>query len=216
MIKKILKENYVYLIVICLMIIILSLIMRSSLNDKIIIFDYKVIDFVKSLLDERLINVFKVLTNFGDFYIPCFILLCLLIFFKNKWIFLIEGCCYLFAGIITYAAKLFAGRARPIEALIDIPKSFSFPSGHTLTSIVFYVLLVFLLTYNIDIRKRRIYIALTYIFVSLIAMSRIYLGVHYFSDVIGGILIGIPCLLMCFNIINKNFDKKLKKQLKKQ
>ena len=216
MIKKILKENYVYLIVICLMIITLSLIMRSSLNDKIIIFDYKVIDFVKSLLDERLINVFKVLTNFGDFYIPCFILLCLLIFFKNKWIFLIEGCGYLFAGIITYAAKLFAGRARPIEALIDIPKSFSFPSGHTLTSIVFYVLLVFLLTYNIDIRKRRIYIALTYIFVSLIAMSRIYLGVHYFSDVIGGILIGIPCLLMCFNIINKNFDKKLKKQLKKQ
>ena len=211
MIKKILKENYIYLIIICLMMILFSIIMRSSLHDKIILFDYKIINLVNTLLNDKIVNVFKIITFFGDFYIPCTILVCILLFFKNKWVFLLQGSGYLLAGIITYLAKLFVGRARPIEALIEIPKSFSFPSGHTLTSIVFYVLLCFILTYNMSIKKRRILIIITFIFVLLIAASRVYLGVHYISDIIGGVLIGVPVLLMCLNIINKNFSNKLLK-----
>ena len=211
MAKKILKENYIYLIVIGLIILITSIIMRSSLHDKIIIFDYKVIELVNSLLNDNIVNTFKILTKFGDIYIPVCILVCILIVLKNKWIFALQASGYALAGIITYFSKLFAGRARPVEALIKIPKSFSFPSGHTLTSIVFYVLLCFLLTYNMDIKKRKIIIFISFLFVSLIASSRIILGVHYFSDVVGGVLIGIPCLLMLFNIISKNFNDKLKK-----
>ena len=212
MIKKIFKENYIYLIIIGLMIVVFSIIMRSSLHDKIIIFDYKVIKLVNNLLNDSVVKIFKILTNFGDIYIPCIILVCILVFFKNKWIFILQSSGYALSGIITYVSKLIAARPRPIEALIEIPKSFSFPSGHTLTSLVFYVLLCFLLTYNMDIKKRKLIIVTSFLLVFFIATSRIYLGVHYFSDVIGGFLIGIPVLLMCFNIINKNFSNKLLKK----
>ncbi len=213
MIKKVLRENVVYIVLITIMVVVFSIIMRFSLHDKIILFDYKIINLVNTLLNDKIIKIFKVLTFFGDFYIPCIILVCILIFFKNKWIFLLQTGGYAIAGIITYIAKLCAGRPRPIDALIEIPTSFSFPSGHTLTSIVFYLLLVFILTFNLKNKTRKIILPITFVFVLLIAISRIYLGVHYCSDVIGGVLIGIPCLLMCTNIINKNFrDKLLKKQ----
>ena len=136
--------------------------------------------------------------------------MCILIFLKNKWIFYLQTSCYAIAGIITYISKLLAARPRPVEALIKIPSSYSFPSGHTLTSLVFYFMLVFLLTYKIDKKKRVIYLLLTFVLSLNIAFSRVYLGVHYFSDVLGGIIIAIPCLYLFMNIINKNYSKKIK------
>ena len=210
MIKKMLKENKLLLILLLIVILTLSLIMRSSLNDKITIFDYKVIEFVKTNMDNKLTNLFKYMTNFGDIYIPFVIIVCIFIFFKNKWYFYLQSGVYLFAGIITYVSKLLVSRPRPMEALINIPKSYSFPSGHTLTSFVFYGYLCYLLT--LDLKKPyKILFSIFYIFmVLIIAASRIYLGVHYFSDVIGGIIIGIICLVISINITEKNFKEKLR------
>ena len=207
MAKKIIKENYIYLIIILLLIVTFSIIMRSSLHDKIIIFDKKVIDFIANNRSDLSNNVFKVLTRFGGALIPCIILVILLIFNKNRWKFLLLGCSYLISGVITYVSKLLAGRQRPEIAVIKMPSSLSFPSGHTLTSIVFYTILLYLLSYKTKYNK--LFVIIGFVFALLIATSRVYLGVHYFSDVIGGLIIAIPCLLMCINIINKNFKEKL-------
>ncbi len=208
MIKKIIKENFIYLIIILLLVLTFSAIMRSSLHDKIILFDKEIIKLVSNNINSTLVSIFKILTKFGGAVIPCIILLILLIFHKNKWITLLQGCSYGIAGIITYVSKLLAARPRPEMAIIKIPSSFSFPSGHTLTSIVFYTILCYLLAYKN--KNRNIFMICGFIFALLIASSRVYLGVHYFSDVIGGLIIAIPCLLMCINIINKNFSNKLK------
>ena len=207
MAKKILKENLIYLIIILLLVIGFSIIMRSSLHDKIILFDQKIIDIINNNRSDIFDNIFKVLTRFGGFVIPCIILVLILIFNNNRWIFLLQGCCYTIAGIITYISKLLAGRERPDIAIIKMPTSYSFPSGHTLTSIVFYTILLFLLTYNFKYKKLLMIIG--FIFGLLIAFSRVYLGVHYFSDVVGGFILAVPCLLMFINIINKNFKEKL-------
>ena len=205
MIKKILKENIIYIILIIFFIMFFSIIMKTAIHDKVIILDNKVIEIVNSIIHTKLVGIFKVLTFLGDYYVPSIILVLLLILFKNKRIFLFQGCGYALAGIITYLSKIIISRQRPPFALIDIPKSYSFPSGHTLTSIVFYVLLCFILTYHMDSKKRKILLTISFVFSFLIAISRVYLGVHYFSDVIGGLIIGMLCLLMCMNIINKNF-----------
>ena len=215
MIKKILKENYFYLIILLILIIVFSLIMRSSLHDKIIVFDKKVIDYINNNRSNALVSFFKVLTNFGGFIIPCCILIIILLFNNNRWIFILQTACYSFAGIITYIAKLLAGRARPEIALIKMPISYSFPSGHTLTSIVFYTLLCYLLTYNTKSKYKHLFMVFSVVLALLIAVSRVYLGVHFLSDVLGGLIIAIPCLLMCINIINKNFKEKLVDVLKK-
>ena len=208
--KKIINENKILLILLVVVITLLSFIMRSSLHDKIVLFDYKVIDFITNSIDYRLTNVFKYMTNFGGFYIPIIIIVCIFIFIKNKWYFYLQSASYLFAGIITYISKLIVSRPRPIEALIDIPKSFSFPSGHTLTSFVFYGYLCYLLTIKLE-KKYKIIFSIVYGFlITIIAISRIYLGVHYFSDVIGGFIVGIICLLLFINITEKNYKEKLK------
>ena len=210
MIKKIVKQNYIYFIVILFLIVVFSIIMRSTLHEKIIAFDYEVIDFMRSISNVYLTFIFNILTNFGDYYIPLLIIVCIFIFIHNKWYFTILSSGYLFAGIITYFTKLLASRPRPLEALITIPKSYSFPSGHTLTSLVFYCLLCYILTSKCKKSVKLILFTLTTTLVCLIALSRIYLGVHYFSDVFGGYLIGIPCLMVVINIVEDNFKEKLK------
>ncbi len=210
MIKKILKQNYIYLIVISLMIVIFSIIMRSSLHDEIIIFDYNVFAFLRSISTTYLTFIFNVLTNFGDIYIPIIILVCIFIFIKNKWYFYLLTSGYIFSGFITFLSKYLALRPRPIDALITIPKSYSFPSGHTLTSLMFYCLLCYLITNKCSNKVKLISFIFATILVCLIAFSRIYLGVHYFSDVFGGYLIGIPCLMLMINIIENNFKERLK------
>lgn len=209
MIKKIIKENYYYIFVILFLLIILSIIMNLSVLDSIATFDYKFISFINEYSSDKLSLLFKFVTNFGDFYIPVFILFCILIFVKNKWYFYIEAASYLFSGIITYIAKLLASRPRPLEALIEIPSSFSFPSGHTLTSIVFYGLLFYLVSIHSSKTTKIVGFILSLIIISIVAISRIYLGVHYFTDVVGGFILGIPCLMMIINIIEKNFKEKL-------
>lgn len=212
MIKKILKENYLYLIIITILVIVLPCIFRSSLHDNIISFDYQVIDFVRKLVYNNLTKIFRIITFFGDLYIPIIIIVCILVFVKNKWYFAIISSSYLFAGAIAFITKNLAARQRPLEALITIPNSYSFPSGHTLTSVVFYTVLTYLLINRFKIKNKKICYICSSILIILIAFSRIYLGVHFFSDVIGGIVIGIPCLLMILNIIKLNFIKKLNKK----
>ena len=209
MVKKILKENYVYIIIIVVLVTLLSIIMRSFLYGHIIDFDYKVIDFINGIHDNNLTMFFKILTNFGDLYIPIAILVCILLFIKNKWVFILQLSSYGFAGVLTYIFKLIVARPRPLEALIKMPSSYSFPSGHTLTSFVFYMILFYLLSYKKSRRVKLRVVIMAVVLSILVAFSRVYLGVHYFSDVIGGVILAVPCVLMIKNIINKNFDKEL-------
>ena len=78
-------------------------------------------------------------------------------------------------------------RARPVPFVGTAPHSYSFPSGHALASLCFYA--TFALIVSGHVRRRGIRWILWIITVLLIAaigLSRIYLGVHYPSDVIGG------------------------------
>lgn len=203
MIKKEFKNNYWYLIVTVILIVGNNLVMKSQLYNSILNFDYNVINFVSFIINTYFTSFFKALTNFGDWYIPTTIIVCIFLFIKNKKYFLILSSGYVFSGLIVLVSKLLIQRPRPINALIDIPKSFSFPSGHTLTSIVFYITLWYLLTYKSNKNTKIITFIITLFIVILIGISRIYLGVHYFSDVVGGIILAIPILFMIINISKK-------------
>jgi len=93
-------------------------------------------------------------------------------------------------GIFTYLGKTIFHRARPALAIYT-EKSFSFPSGHTVIAMAFYGFLTFILIRSARRWKTKInsFFAGSLIIVS-IAFSRLYLGVHYLSDVWGGLLVG--------------------------
>lgn len=102
------------------------------------------------------------------------------------------------AGLNSVLKQIFQ-RGRPEYATEFIPhSSWSFPSGHAMNSLVAYGIMVYvLLQHTHDSMRRRLIIAGTAILLFLIALSRVYLGVHYLSDVIAGWLAGGAWLVCC-------------------
>jgi membrane-associated phospholipid phosphatase len=97
------------------------------------------------------------------------------------------------AGVTTldYVLKLSFHRPRPVAFFGVAPSSYSFPSGHALGSLCFYGILAAVLSDRMRAGKQKFFVWLAAaLLVAMIGLSRIYLGVHYPSDVIAGYLAG--------------------------
>lgn len=95
------------------------------------------------------------------------------------------------AVVLDLMLKLAFHRARPVPFFGPVPSTYSFPSGHSLFSFCFYGVLAGLLAGRVRSVPARVLIWLTAaLLVASIGLSRIYLGVHYPSDVIAGYLAG--------------------------
>jgi len=92
------------------------------------------------------------------------------------------------AALLNFTLKLLFGRERPEPFFgTPLPESYSFPSGHALLSFCFYGMIAATITARIEGTGRRACVwAMTVLLVALIGLSRIYLGVHYPSDVAAG------------------------------
>lgn len=106
--------------------------------------------------------------------------------------------------LVIYFMKMWFHRVRPPDPLIGPLSNFSFPSGHATSGFVFYGLLIFLLwkTSMKNIYKYIIGIGLVS-FALLIGFSRIYLRVHYTSDVVAGFCIGLAWMLLSVWVLER-------------
>ena len=94
--------------------------------------------------------------------------------------------------LLMFFLKQFFNRPRPLVPLLEPVKGLSFPSGHALMSMSFYGLIIFLVWENITNRFWKWFLTtLLLLFILLIGFSRIYLRLHYFSDVMAGFAAGI-------------------------
>lgn len=93
--------------------------------------------------------------------------------------------------------KYLFGRARPAlwNRIVEVGK-YSFPSGHAMVSLVIYGLIGYILTTKFP-QHRRLIISLTVILIALIGFSRLYLGVHWPTDVAAGYAAGLVWLIAC-------------------
>lgn len=121
---------------------------------------------------------------------------------KRQWI-LVSGWLAAFAGagVLTAALKNVIKRSRPIGAERFLyGESFSFPSAHALGSLIAYGMLAYLLLRVFHRRSQQLLIvAAACVLVVAIGFSRLYLGVHYFSDIIGGYAAGLLWLSACIS-----------------
>jgi undecaprenyl-diphosphatase len=105
------------------------------------------------------------------------------------------------AMLLTEALKRVVQRPRPDGATPFLHgESFSFPSGHTLGSLVGYGMLAYLVlteSRHANTTRTTVVLLTTFLLIVAIALSRLYLGVHYFSDVIGGFAAGSLWLSAC-------------------
>jgi undecaprenyl-diphosphatase len=93
-------------------------------------------------------------------------------------------------------------RKRPLSPLLKAAKGLSFPSGHAIMAVTFYGLLIYILQHAIESSWLRSLVSiLLIVLILLIGFSRIYLRVHYASDVLGGFIIGLLWLIISLAII---------------
>ena len=118
--------------------------------------------------------------------------------------------------ILNQIIKFIMQRPRPTEFRIIEETGYSFPSGHSMVSLAFYGYLVYLIYKYINNKhlKRTLIIMLS-ILICTIGASRIYLGVHYTSDVLGGFLISMAYLIIYIELVNKFVLEKNKNGRKK-
>jgi undecaprenyl-diphosphatase len=104
--------------------------------------------------------------------------------------------------------KIILHRSRPDTALY-IENTFSFPSGHATIAMSFYGFLTYLLIRNFSKWKRKTNIFFSgFAIIILIGFSRLYLGVHYLSDVLGGYLSGAIWLIIAISLSEYFMSKK--------
>lgn len=156
------------------------------------------------LISDFATPIAKFITNFGGAIFIAVVAIFLAIIIKNKKIgisiltnlVIITGLNQLFKRILQ--------RPRPTEYRIIQETGYSFPSGHSMISMAFYGYLIYLIYKHVKNKYIKwISISLLSILICLIGISRIYLGVHYTSDVLGGFLISISYLVIYISAVNK-------------
>lgn len=162
-------------------------------NGAIVNFDTVIISFVQGFEAPLLTAILKGFTWIGSGAIVALIaiIVLILLFFIYRQ----RRAATLFAitiagtGLLNLLLKLYFQRERPeIHRIMDA-KGFSFPSGHAMAAFSLYTILAYLLWHKLKTRASRLLLTLfTAFMILIIAMSRIYLGVHYPSDIIGGFM----------------------------
>ena len=202
-ILKLTKDNYKWIILSICLILFLAL-AEDVFNKEIMQVDTIGYNFVKTyLIKEQVTPIMKIITFFGG--ATCLIGLTILLFIiiKNKKIGLLIGINLVTITILNQIFKFILQRPRPTENRIINENGYSFPSGHSMISMAYYGFLIYLI-YKYVKNKKLKYISITLISILIIfiGISRIYLGVHYTSDVLAGFLFSISYLIIYVLIAN--------------
>lgn len=164
----------------------------------------------KFLISNQATPIAKAITNIGGTVGVITITIILLIFIRNKKIGLSMVINLVLATGLNVILKDILQRPRPTEFRIVDASGYSFPSGHSMVNMAFYGFLIYLIYKNVKNKYLKWgLIVFLEVLTLLIGISRIYLGVHYTSDVLAGFLVGISYLIIYTSAISKFlFDDK--------
>lgn len=179
--------------------------------------DHLIFNFLAAeVMHPQLTPVMATITFFADghFLKACYGILVAAYLFRKDYKRALEiGIIGIGGFLVNYFMKLSFQRPRPPQPLIEPLQNFSFPSGHATSGLIFYGLLVYLV-WKSNLRKPWKYVtgALLVLLALLIGFSRIYLRMHYPSDVLAGFCIGFCWLFFSIWLLNR-LKKKSGKEL---
>lgn len=203
-IKEVFIKNYKWIICFICLILFLTL-AEDVFNNEIMYGDVIGYNIISTyLIRDSLTPIFKIITWFGS--ATCLIPLAVILFFtiKNKKVGLLISTNLIIITILNQALKIIVQRPRPTEYRIINETGYSFPSGHSMVSMAFYGFLIYLIYKNIKNKYLKIsLIVILSLLIVMIGISRIYLGVHYTSDVCAGFLVSLSYLIIYINFANK-------------
>jgi len=170
-------------------------------------FDTKVSNFFMSFSNDRVISIMKFFTFFGtiQFLIPAYILLIIYFYRKKQYRYCINiAIISISSAALMFALKDIFHRARPQLPIIKSFITYSFPSGHALTSFIFCSIIIYLV-WKSALQKfwKWLFIILLLMFTLIIGISRIILRMHFPTDVVAGFCLGIAWVIFSFWLLRK-------------
>lgn len=202
--KELIKKNLKWVVLFICLVGFLAL-AEDVFNKEIMngdIIGYKLISTF--LISDFVTPIAKFITNFGGAIFLSIATVMLFLLIKNNKIGLSIISNIVIITILNQLLKRILQRPRPTEFRIVEETGYSFPSGHSMVSMAFYGYLIYLIYRYIKNKYVKwILITILSILICLIGISRIYLGVHYTSDVLGGFLISISYLVVYISSIKK-------------
>ncbi len=183
-----------YLIILPILIVVINMILVAT--GKMLVVDNLVYNHIGH--NEIVTKILLFITNFGSVKYIVGICLLLLIFYKPKKELVPLYGVTIISTVINNIIKLIFRRPRPALMGSLVPAfegTFSFPSGHAMATMTFYGFLIYII-YKKDINKilKIGLISLLSLLIFTVCFSRVYIYVHYFSDVITGCMISLLVL----------------------
>lgn len=179
-------------------------VVRSVLSSTAIVSaDLPVTNLLAYFRGPELTKVFLWITLWGNWQIALSVTLIFSLIFwlwQKKYYLIYFWSALVGSTVLNYLGKIIVHRERP-ENPVYLEHSFSFPSGHAMTAVVLYGFITYVLIRHNRSWKRKVNIFFaSLILILAIGFSRLYLGVHYLSDVWGGYLLGLLVLTTATSI----------------
>ena len=176
-------------------------------------FDLKIISCIQSLKNEYLTVFYKMITIIADTYQSAIITILIVAFLYIKkhyrealFLAITMSAC----GIAMPLLKNIFSRERPdFYRLIEI-SGYSFPSGHTTSATTMYLILAIVVLSIMNKLNKYFIFSIAVIGIVIIGSSRIYLGVHYPTDVMAGICLGISIVSTVYVLYYSNSSEEVK------
>ena len=198
------KKKYTIVgICIILFLIMMLLVLTNNISG----FDDRIYNLVYGNHNMVLDTFFKHFTKIGNTIPTIFIAILLIILFrKKKEITLIISSLALTIGTNQLLKHIIQRPRPPLERRLIKQGGYSFPSGHSMAALCIYGILIYFCMTKIKKKSLKIlFITLLTIMILLIGISRIYVGVHYPSDVFAGYLLSIAILITDIAVVNHHF-----------
>lgn len=199
------KRRNILLFIFCLLAVI-SLVLLLFLDRVYWLDDFSVV--IEGLFDkDTYFNFFYGVTNIMS-AVGIFLLSILMFYLlrKKKRVYALKNFIYtLLCGTLSISLlKILIGRSRPLEKVLDV-SGYSFPSGHAYTSTIVYGFFILIIHryYNNSKYRYPLYF-LFLLMIILTCMSRIYFKVHFVSDVVTGLFLGILTLTISNHFLKKH------------
>jgi undecaprenyl-diphosphatase len=165
------------------------------------VFDAALASDLRQNLPRPLLNAIAMLTHVGDsiVVVPVSIVVFIALLVRRHWQLAVAWAVTLVGtATINHALKAWFQRARPLhDHGFIVENSYSFPSGHASSSMVFYGMLAYILLVLCPPRLHRPIVVAAVAMITLVGISRILLQVHYFSDVMAGYATGLAWVTLC-------------------
>lgn len=171
-------------------------------------FDMAVSKLLSGYVSPAMTDVMQFFSFLGTHYflIPANLaLVCYFAFIKkHRWYSIKVPVVAVSGVLLMFILKFIFNRERPLTPLLEPARGLSFPSGHALMSFTFYGLIIYLVWNNIERRfLRSVLTTCLLLLIFCIGLSRIYLVVHYASDVLAGFSLGLIWLILCISLLDK-------------